>query len=361
MGIAAHFQSLVVCWLIGSFRAVSRFMPKSAKPSRVPSYVHSIPEVEKVSSSVIRILGMNPSFHTLQGTNTYLVGMGSSRLLIDSGEGEPTASKFATCLREVMEEEGVEEIESILISHGHYDHQGGVPTILQMLKDHFPGSKEPAIFKALPVEDPFPPRHFEALPLEADATFEPSGGGVSVEVMFTPGHTADHCSFLIREGQDERTSILCTGDCILGCGSTVFEKLSSYMASLHTLREVVQEQDVQILCPGHGPVIRGREEVEGKVNEYIEHRLLREEQVLAVLQKHREASRTGGLLASLLPLSSYVSTWSITHSMYKNRNLNFLEKLSARGNVLHHLEKLKEEGEVEGLWGDIWRVKGTYS
>jgi len=41
--------------------------------------------ITKLTSLVTRILGLNPSQFTLLGTNTYLVGRGSERIIIDTG------------------------------------------------------------------------------------------------------------------------------------------------------------------------------------------------------------------------------------------------------------------------------------
>lgn len=74
-------------------------------------------DVEDVTDRVIRIMGGNPGEMQLQGTNTYLVGTGKSRILVDTGQvrGCNSTQEFS------KEERMAHSFHAI--GHPHLDHQ----------------------------------------------------------------------------------------------------------------------------------------------------------------------------------------------------------------------------------------------
>ena len=111
--------------------SMSQFVASNfARPK--PRHLPDLPPIKRVSDRVVRILGMNPSEFTLQGTNTYLVGTGPSRWLIDTGEGR---REYIPLLRKAMEDEGVTGLEGILLTHYHGDHIGGLRDVRALMKD----------------------------------------------------------------------------------------------------------------------------------------------------------------------------------------------------------------------------------
>src|SRR5436853_98578 len=89
-------------------------------------------DIDVLSPRVIRILGQNASPFTLQGTNCYLVGNGKGRILIDTGSG---LQSFHNLLKKAMKNNGIERLDSVILTHHHIDHIGGVKNLASLLED----------------------------------------------------------------------------------------------------------------------------------------------------------------------------------------------------------------------------------
>ncbi|KII64934.1 Beta-lactamase-like protein 2 [Thelohanellus kitauei] len=99
-----------------------------------------IPAVSKLTQSIIRVLGLNPGPLTLQGTNTYILGTGSNRTLVDTGDG--LSIDYIANLSNQMKEEKF-TISHIFITHWHLDHTGGVEKIKSLVEKNIPVYKFP--------------------------------------------------------------------------------------------------------------------------------------------------------------------------------------------------------------------------
>lgn len=243
--------------------------------------------VRRLAPAVIEILGANPSAMTLDGTRTYLVGSGKSRILIDTGSG---LAAWKLALASVLEEERC-EISKCLMTHHHADHVGGAGDVADL------GS---SVFHKLPSEAEdatmvWPEAAGELQPLRNGDEF--AVDGACVQVLATPGHTADSVSFLASgsvlmgsgEGNDPCGGVAAfVGDCVLGKGTSVISDLASFESSLELL--IAAKPDV-LYC-GHGPEISGTvvDQHGGTVSralvtlqELLQHRKTRVEQIMGVL------------------------------------------------------------------------------
>lgn len=267
---------------------------------------------------------------TLQGTNTYLVGTGRRRVLVDSGETK-TAEAYIKLLNNVLSEENA-TIEHLVITHWHHDHIGGVEPVRNLLKSLFPSDKQPTVWKLSRSSNEERSTYEKSIqwePLKDDQVMEVEGA--KLQVKYTPGHTSDHICLLL---QDE--NILFSGDCILGEGTSVFEDLHDYLLSLNKILEMRPKT----IYPGHGPVL---EDPLPRIQYYINHRKQREEEILRILEEQGKNKPMTGM--------------DIVKLIYKDAPENLW--LAAAYTVDHHLHKLQKEGKVlqqqEGGW---WRIKG---
>ena len=331
---------------------------------KVPNGLPVLEEFEKVSPRVYRVLGLNPGPHTLQGTNTWLItGSNSNSLaehiLVDTGE-DSTADEYVNLLfNKVFPISGTKRLSKILLTHGHGDHQGGVLRILEELK-----SRQmlplPTIYKRNIKNGNFPCVGFTCEQIN-DLDIYKIDTTTTIQACYTPGHTDDHVGFLLHKDH-----AVLSGDCVLGCGTSVFDNLFQYMNSLRRIRKIIVDSNdnnrnndnmmlypnsIHTIYPGHGPVIRNS--ALEKIDEYIHHRELREEQILAVLHngvRKGENSKNDAYI--------WHASWDIMCTMYGPLP-SFMIQLSAMHNVSHHLEKLQQEGRIESRWPDLWRLKST--
>ena len=253
------------------------------------------------------------------GTNTYLIGSGPSRLLIDTGEGKP---EWLACLRETLKSEAC-SVSVTCLTHWHGDHTGGVLDLLKLCP-------EAKIHKSIPESDS------TEIPIADGEIFRMEGA--TVRAVAVPGHTSDHTCFVL----EEENGAIFTGDAILGHGTAVFENLAEYMKGLEKLRD--QERcagrfERKKGYPGHGEVL---EDVGERVEGYIKHRKMREDEVLAVL-KSEETAANGG-----------VTPMEIVKVVYKNfpRTLHG----PAEGGVRQVLWKLESEGKTVEGDKEKWRL-----
>jgi glyoxylase-like metal-dependent hydrolase (beta-lactamase superfamily II) len=183
---------------------------------------------------VLKIVAPNPGPMTLEGTNTYLYGADPCTV-IDTGSAD---AGHLEAIRAAAAERG--GIGLVLLTHSHGDHAAGADQ------------------------------------LGAEVVL-PTGGETyaGLRVLATPGHAADHVSFLSDAG------VCFAGDLVLGLGSTIVPpgggSLAAYMDSLALL----QGETIELMCPGHGPWIT---DPAAKLAEYVEHREMRERRLLTALE-----------------------------------------------------------------------------
>ena len=223
----------------------------------------TLPDVAKWSDRVIVALGQNPGMFTGPGTNTYLVGTGPERILLDTGDGRP---EYLPVLARALDEAGDVRIQEIVLTHGHPDHIGGAASVLEttgavaVSKRPWPELDERHAVTIRPLDDG------DVVRTE----------GATLRAIHTPGHAEDHLCFLLEE-----EGALFSGDNVLGVGTTVIPPfggdLGDYMRSLDRLLA----EEPTAIYPAHGPKI---EDGPAKLREYIQHRQERERQVLASLE-----------------------------------------------------------------------------
>ena len=244
----------------------------------------------------------NPGIMTLQGTNQYVVGK-ENVLVIDVALSADSNMDGIIEQAEVM---GAKKIEKILLTHIHSDHCGGALALRKRCGAKLGIHRSRAGY--LGGED-----------FQYDDNDRIAFGGGELHVLHTPGHESGHCCFY--ESGDQ---VLFSGDNILGYGTAVIHPPDGNMTDyLHSLERLL-EYNISLMLPGHGPLIG---KPEAKIREYIEHRVMREKQVIEALKNGRE------------------TIGDITETIYID--VSAALKRVAEFSVQAHVEKLMREGRVK--------------
>jgi glyoxylase-like metal-dependent hydrolase (beta-lactamase superfamily II) len=256
---------------------------------------------EHPTARAILVRANNPSPMTLEGTNTWVLVEpgGDQAIIVDPG---PDDARHRGAVMAAVEAAGAKHVALVVLTHGHADHSEGAPALSQVA--------------AAPVRAIAPTHCSQGQQPLSDGE-RLRIGGLHLDVIATPGHTADSACFVI-----DADAALLTGDTILGRGSTVVARpdgvLADYLASLRRLHGLVNERQLLVVLPGHGPVV---DDPAAKIDAYLQHREER-------LQQVRAAAITSGTVDEVLksvygdvvPELQFAARWSLLAQLDYLRN-----------------------------------------
>jgi glyoxylase-like metal-dependent hydrolase (beta-lactamase superfamily II) len=203
------------------------------------------------------VLAPNAGPMTLDGTNTWILRaeQDGRSVVVDPGPLD------AGHLDAVAEMAG--RVAAVLLTHGHADHSEGARAFAERV--------------GCGVRALDPSHVYGAEGLHGGDVVEVDG--LEIRVVATPGHTSDSLSFVLPADR-----AVLTGDTVLGRGTTVVAhpdgELGAYLGSLRRLRDLAEAAEVEVVWPGHGPVL---DRALPAIEYYLAHRAERLEQVRAAV------------------------------------------------------------------------------
>ena len=264
----------------------------------------------QLSSRVRRITAPNPGVMTGPGTNTYLLGHREVAVL-DPG---PLIDSHV----EAILAAGQGKIRWIIATHTHPDHSPAWAPLKEATGAEVIGARP---WDDMFQDDTFAPevevRHDQLL--EAPE--------FTLRALHTPGHVGNHYCFLLEE-----EGMLFAGDHIMNGSTVVIVPPSGNMKAYIDSLRLLLDYPLKSIAPAHGALM---DDPEAEVHWLVDHRLKREQKVLAGLRQIN-----GGSLDELVVVVYDDVDAGIHH----------MAKLS----LTAHLIKLQEEGRAgeddQGCW-----------
>jgi glyoxylase-like metal-dependent hydrolase (beta-lactamase superfamily II) len=260
-----------------------------------------------------------PTLPPAAHTGCYVVGpsLGSGTLVVIDPASPYGDEQTALDAWLDAEADAGRPVALIALTHHHGDHVGGAAHLAARLGVPVAAHAETArrLAGIVPVERVLEDGE------ELDA------GGVTARAVFTPGHAPGHLCFQVGDA-------LIAGDMVAGIGTILIDPsegdMIDYLASLARMASLRPAS----LLPAHGPVIT---DAAGKIREYVMHRLMREERVVAALREATPAKPD-----ALVPLA-YADTprplWPL-----------------AERSLISHLVKLGRDGRASRDDDGTWRL-----
>ncbi|EMY33494.1 metallo-beta-lactamase superfamily protein [Arthrobacter crystallopoietes BAB-32] len=202
-------------------------------------------------------LAPNPGPMSLDGTQSYLIAAPGNTgvAVVDPGPLDET---------HLQELAAAGQVELVLITHHHIDHTEASARFHELTGAPVRALDEAHCHGGEPLRDG------EVI----------QAAGVRIEVLATPGHTADSVSFHLPEDGDAGSVL--TGDTILGRGTTIIAypdgRLGPYLDSLARLERL----GPAAVLPAHGGTLP---DLSAICREYTSHRQQRLDQIRSALDQ----------------------------------------------------------------------------
>ncbi|MFK7842966.1 MAG: MBL fold metallo-hydrolase [Sphingorhabdus sp.] len=286
-------------------------------PSKFPTGL-----CEQMEPLVARVLAGNPSPYTYTGTQTYVVGNGLDRAVIDPG---PAIDAHIDAIVAAV---GDAKIRAIMCTHTHRDHSPAAAPLSERTGAPIIGCAPLVLADDGPRADESFDKYYKPDRVLADGETI-SGDGWTIEAVATPGHTSNHLCLAVQE-----SGAMFTGDHVMAWSTSVIVPPDGDMADYMTSLQKLYEREDKVYYPAHGKKITNTRQL---VRGMMGHRKQRERQIVMLLEEGPAA------IVDMVP------------KMYKGLDPRL--KGAAGQSVRAHLIDLQNRGKVTQS-DEVWAMAG---
>ena len=196
----------------------------------------------------------------------YLINFGGRAALVDAGCGFSNDRLLAN-IRDCGV--GPEQIELLLITHCHFDHTGGVASLLKLLNCRTVAHQQEAEFLEIGDNTATAADWYGSSlqPFVVDNKIVGSGetlplGERTIDAIHTPGHTPGSLVYLT---ESQGLKVLFGQDVHGPLDASFYSNRKDYEKSLKMLLTL----EADILCEGHYGIYRGQREVKAFIRQFL--------------------------------------------------------------------------------------------